>query len=257
MNVLIVEDEQLAAKKLEKALYSIESDATVVATTTAVKTTVQWLQNNPAPDLIFMDVELSDGQSFEIYDHIEVPSPVIFVTSYDEYAVKAFKVNGVDYLLKPVQKADLADSLKKFHNITKGASSARTNVNLPFLIEELQQKLQPREFRKRFLVRLAKKLISVEVSKIAYFYYDGRLIFFKTLSNEKYIVDYTMDELEKMLDPSKYFRISRSMFVAFSAIKQIHDYSGHRLQLELTPNHEKEIVVSREKVVEFKKWVGK
>ena len=259
MKVLIIEDEELAVKKLRKTLESVDSSAEVVGVTDSIRSSVTWLQQNPSPDLILMDIELADGQSFEIFDKVEVKSTVIFTTSYDEYALKAFKVNSVDYLLKPVQKEDLQAALNKLKTMKTmyGSTSSSDPLNVENLVKELQQKLQPKEFRKRFLVKHAQKLVSVDVEEIAYFYSDGRLNFFKTLDNKKFVVDYTMDELEDMLDPNKYFRISRSFYVSIASIDQIHDYFGNRLLLHLKPAVDKESIVSREKVADFKKWMGK
>ena len=259
MKVLIIEDEELAVKKLRKTLESVDSSAQVVGVADSIRSSVNWLQQNPSPDLILMDIELADGQSFEIFDKVEVKSTVIFTTSYDEYALKAFKVNSVDYLLKPVQKEDLQAALNKLKTMKTlyGSTSHSDPLNVENLVKELQQKLQPKEFRKRFLVKHAQKLVSVDVEEIAYFYSDGRLNFFKTLDNKKFVVDYTMDELEDMLDPNKYFRISRSFYVSIASIDQIHDYFGNRLLLHLKPAVDKESIVSREKVADFKKWMGK
>lgn len=260
MKILIVEDEDLAVKKLKKTLLSVDESATVVGEADSIKNTVDWLQNNPSPDLILMDIELADGQSFEVFNHVQVKSPVIFITSYDEYALKAFKVNSVDYLLKPVQKEDLQAALEKFREMKKmytAEQPAAAQVLIDDLVKELQQKLQTREYRKRFLVKHGQKLVSVEVDDIAYFFSDGRLNFFKTFDNRKFVVDYTMDELNEMLDPNKYFRISRSFFISVNSVAQIHDYFGNRLLLHLKPETEKEAIVSREKVTEFKNWLGK
>ncbi|HRO69562.1 MAG TPA: LytTR family DNA-binding domain-containing protein [Chitinophagaceae bacterium] len=261
MKVLIIEDEELAVKKLRKTLESVDSSAEVVGVADSIRSSVNWLESNPAPDLILMDIELADGQSFEIFDKVEVKSTVIFTTSYDEYALKAFKVNSVDYLLKPVQKEDLEAALNKLKNLqvmySASSNGSSDPLNVDNLVKELKQKLQPKEFRKRFLVKHAQKLISIEVQDIAYFYSDGRLNFFKTNDNKKYVVDYTMDELEEMLDPDKYFRISRSFYVSIASIDQIHDYFGNRLLLTLKPSVDKESLVSREKVADFKKWMGK
>ena len=252
MKILIVEDEDLAVKKLQKTLAAVNPSAKVVGTTDSIKSTVEWLQQNDQPDLILMDIELADGQSFEIFNLTEVNSPVIFTTSYDEFALKAFKVNSVDYLLKPIQKEDLQAALEKFQKMKSSAE-----VKIESLVKELQQKLQPKEYRKRFLVKLGQKLVSVEIGEIAFFYSDGRLNFFKTTDNRKFVVDYTMDELEEMLDPQKYFRISRSFYVSVNSIEKIDDYFGNRLILGLKPAVEKEALVSREKVTEFKNWMGK
>jgi DNA-binding LytR/AlgR family response regulator len=226
----------------------------VVGITDSISSSVEWLNQHPAPDLILMDIELADGQSFAIFNSVEVKTPVIFTTSYDEYALKAFKVNSIDYLLKPVQKEDLEDALKKFHNLK---NQHPTGFNMDSLVKELQQKLQPREYRKRFLVKNGQKLVSIETKDIAYFYSDGRLNFFKTHDNKKLIIDYTMDDLEDLLDPDQFFRISRSFFVSIASIEKIDDYFGNRLILNLRPSVDKEALVSREKVADFKKWMGK
>lgn len=254
MKVLIIEDEELAVKKLQKTLSLVDASATVVGITDSIKTSVEWLQQNQPPDLILMDIELADGQSFAIFNSIEVKSPVIFTTSYDEFALKAFKVNSIDYLLKPVQKEDLEAALKKFHSLRREEPA---QVDLDNLVTLLQNRMQPKEYRKRFLVKNGQKLVSVEVADIAYFYSDTRLNFFKTYDNKKYVSDYTMDELEEMLDPAQYFRISRSFFVTIRSIEKIDDYFGNRLILQLRPAMDKEVLISREKVTDFKKWMGK
>lgn len=256
MKILIVEDEELAVKKLQKTLLSIDRMVEVVGVTDSIKSTVDYLKNNPPPDLILMDIELADGQSFEVFNLVPVKGPVIFITSYDEYALKAFKVNSVDYLLKPVQKEELEGALNKYKELNMADRGNNSN-DINNLIKELQNKLQPKEYRKRFLVKQAQKLVSIEVDDIAYFYSDGRLNFFKTRDNRKFVVDYTMDELSDMLDPEKYFRISRSFYVSVDSIDQIHDYFGNRLLLNLNPALDKEALVSREKVMDFKKWMGK
>ena len=258
MNILIVEDEDLAVKKLKKTLSSVAEEAVVVGETDSIKSTVSWLESNTAPDLILMDIELADGQSFEIFNHAEVKSPVIFITSYDEYALKAFKVNSIDYLLKPVQKEDLQVALDKYRQLKAAYQKEEAPaVSIEALVKELQQKIQTQDYRKRFLVKLGQKLVSIEVDDIAYFFSDGRLNFFKTYDNRKFVVDYTMDELNEMLDPQNFFRISRSFFISVKSVGQIHDYFGNRLLLDLKPDTDKEAIVSREKVTEFKNWLGK
>lgn len=258
MKIFIVEDEELAVKKLVKTLQAIDADLEVVGTADSIAASVEWLQSNPKPDLILMDIELADGQSFEIFNLTEVKSPVIFTTSYDEYALKAFKVNSVDYLLKPVQKDELESAISKFRQMKetfRGEKTADTQINA--LVKELQQTLQHKEYRKRFLVKHAQKLLSIEMDRIAYFFSDDRLNFFKTFDDKKYVIDYTMDEIENMLDPDQYFRINRAFMVSIKSIDQIHDYFGNRLKLNLKPAIDKEALVSREKVAQFKDWMGK
>ncbi len=258
MKILIVEDEELAVKKIQKTLASIDPDAEIAGITHSISSTIDWLESNPSPDLILMDIELSDGQSFEIFSRTKVKSAVVFTTSYDEYALKAFKVNSIDYLLKPVQKEDLEAALNKYRNMKQVyAGNSEDDLNMESIVKQLKQKLQLKEFRKRFLVKHAQKLVSIEVEEIAYFFSDGRLNFFKTYDNKKYVLDYTMDELEEMLDPDRYFRISRAFYIAIDSVEQIHEYFGNRLLLHLKPPVEKDAVVSREKVADFKKWMGK
>jgi two-component system, LytTR family, response regulator LytT len=168
MKILIVEDEELAVKKLQKTLLSIDRMVEVVGVTDSIKSTVEFLKQNSAPDLILMDIELADGQSFEVFNMVPVKNPVIFITSYDEYALKAFKVNSVDYLLKPVQKDELEAALNKYKELN-AADNSKNSSDINNLIKELQTKLQPKEYRKRFLVKQAQKLVSIEVDDIAYF----------------------------------------------------------------------------------------
>jgi DNA-binding LytR/AlgR family response regulator len=257
MNILIVEDEELAVKKIRKTLAAVDESAFVQGVTDSIESTVQWLGENSAPDLILMDIELADGQSFEIFKLAEVKSPVIFTTSYDEFALKAFKVNSIDYLLKPVQKEELEAALIKYKNLSSNKNDSEKSLNMDDLVKELQQKLQPKEYRRRFLVKLGQRLVSIEVNDISYFFSDGRLNFFTTHDNKKFVVDYTMDELEDMLDPRDFFRTNRSLYVSVSSIEKIDDYFGNRLILALKPALNKEALVSREKVTDFKKWMGK
>jgi DNA-binding LytR/AlgR family response regulator len=257
MNILIVEDEELAVKKIKKTLASVDETAIVNGVTDSIESTVQWLEENSAPDLILMDIELADGQSFEIFKLTEVKSPVIFTTSYDEFALKAFKVNSIDYLLKPVQKEELETALTKYKKLKEDKNDTEKSLNMDDLVKELQQKLQPKEYRRRFLVKLGQRLVSIDVNDISYFFSDGRLNFFITHDNKKFVVDYTMDELEDMIDPRSFFRTNRSLYVSVSSIEKIDDYFGNRLILALKPAFNKEALVSREKVTDFKKWMGK
>jgi len=258
MKILIVEDEDLAVKKLQKTLQSIGDDLEVVGTANRIVSTVEWLKSNPQPDLILMDIELSDGQSFEIFNLAEVKSPVIFTTSYDEFALKAFKVNSLDYLLKPVQKDELEHAINKFKNL-KEVYGGQQHQQSPIqaIVKELQQTLQSKEYRKRFLVKHLQKLVSVDVTNISYFYSDERLSFFKTGDDKKYMTNYTIDEIETMVDPDQFFRINRAFLVSVKSVDQINDYFGNRLKLNLKPVIDKEALVSREKVTEFKNWMGK
>lgn len=259
MKVLIVEDEELAVEKLQLMIFAIEKDVEIVGTTGSIKKTVEWLQTNAQPDIILMDIELSDGHSFEIFNQVEVESPVIFTTSYHEYAIKAFKVNSIDYLLKPIQKTDLKLALDKYRKLqlTNKSEGTASAANIQLLLEELQSKAGSKEYRRRFLVKQGQKQMPVEVENIAYFYIFDRALFLKTLDNRKFIIDYTLDEIEQMLAPTEFFRINRSVIVSIKSITQLHDYFNSRLVVTLQPSFEEKTIVSREKVNDFKKWIGK
>ncbi|GAB2540225.1 LytR/AlgR family response regulator transcription factor [Spirosoma aerophilum] len=260
MNALLVEDEELAVRKLRKLLQEVAPELEVAGVTASIDDTVNWLENRrskgePEPDLIFLDIELADGQSFEIFERTTVRSTVIFTTSYDEYALQAFKVNSIDYLLKPVQREDLQRSLKKYEDLR-----TRSVESPSFNIEKLLQQLQiqtARDYRQRFLVRQGQRMLSVEVSDIAYFFTDERYSFFTMHNGQKFLVDYTLDELSDALDPSRFFRVNRGVIVTHQAVEQIQPYFGNRLALVLRPVFEKEALVSREKVSDFKQWMGK
>ncbi|MVM28551.1 response regulator [Spirosoma sp. HMF4905] len=264
MNVLIVEDEELAVRKLRKLVAEVDPTLIIQGVTSSIEDSVIWLQENPAPDLIFMDIELADGQSFEIFDQVEVKSRVIFTTSYDEYALQAFKVNSIDYLLKPIQKEDLQRSLKKLRDLTPASESveslsAMQSLNIEKLLRELQvgNGMANKVHRKRFLVKQGQKLLSVEVGDILYFYTDERFSFFRTRTGQKFLVDYTLDELADSLDPAQFFRVNRGLILTHGAVEQIQPYFGNRLALTLKPAYDKESIVSREKVSDFKTWMGK
>ncbi|WP_338870911.1 LytTR family DNA-binding domain-containing protein [Spirosoma sp. SC4-14] len=264
MNILIVEDEEIAAKKLIKTLAAVDPLATVVGITGSIWETVAWLRANGsgqplAPDLILMDIELADGQSFQIFNEIEVDCMVIFTTSYDEYAIKAFKVNSVDYLLKPIQTEELEAALAKFRRLTSQPKAARTErmFHVETLLQEIQQTFRPKDYRQRFLVTYANKLITVDTQQIAYFFSDNKMNQFRTVDGRKITVDYTLDELETMLDPKLFFRINRSFLVSVASVEQIQPYFGNRLSLQLKPHIDKEVIVSREKLTPFKDWMGK
>lgn len=265
MNILIVEDEKLAVRKLTKLLEETAPELVVKGVAPSIAATVEWIEENRAsgekePDLIFMDIELADGQSFEIFNRVDIKSTVIFTTSYDEYALQAFKVNSIDYLLKPVQKEDLQRSLKKFHDLT-GPQRNEETMALPVSLETILRNFQVQapavEYRKRFLVKQGAKLLSVEVSDIAYFYIDEGISFFKNHQGQKFVVDYRMDELAEFLDPEHFLRINRSLIVTHQSVVQIQPYYNNRLALTLKPAFDKEAIVSREKSNDFKKWMGK
>jgi two-component system, LytTR family, response regulator LytT len=254
MNIFIIEDEPLAVQKISKLLLEVEPNTKISGTADGIESSVEWLQNNPTPDLILVDIELCDGQSFEIFNLIEVQSPIIFTTSYDEYAIQAFRVNSVDYLLKPIKKNDLSRALQKYERFNYQNNAS---IDISKLVYELKKQNAPREFRSRFLVKQGQKLIPIEVDEIAYFYSEDSLSFFISFVGVKYIFDYSLEEIEQMIDPKLFFRISRQFILGVKSIVQIHNHFNGKLKLDLKPTNEREIIVSRERVADFKAWMGR
>ncbi|MCF0049213.1 LytTR family DNA-binding domain-containing protein [Dyadobacter chenwenxiniae] len=265
MNILIVEDEKLAVRKLTKLLEETAPEFVIKGITPSIEATVEWISENrkngnPEPDIVFLDIELADGQSFEIFNRIEIRSTVIFTTSYDEYALQAFKVNSIDYLLKPVQQEDLQRSIKKFYDLTGSQRKSEIPTlpaNLENILKNLQLQQPASDYRKRFLVKQGARMLSVEISEIAYFYIEDGVSFFKNLQGQKFVVDYRMDEMELFLDPDRFFRINRGLIVTHQSVTHIQPYYNNRLALTLKPAFDKESIVSREKTNDFKKWMGK
>lgn len=257
MKVLIVEDEQLAVEKLGRAIAVVDATIEVVGHTDGIESTVQWLRTNPAPDLIFLDIELSDGQCFKIFEQVVVNSVVIFTTSYEDYAVQAFKVNSIDYLLKPIKQEDVRRSLEKYKLLKNQFGQIQTLApNIERLIKDIQQQITP-EYRHRFLVKQGQRMILVEVDEIAYFYSESSVSFFKTKANARFSLEYTLDQLESLLDPKVFFRANRSFILPARAVEAIYPYFNGRLKVELKPASEGEVIISREKASEFKNWLGR
>lgn len=251
MNILIIEDEALAADRLEKMLREITPDITVLAKLGSVKESVKWLMLNSA-DLIFLDIQLSDGLSFSIFEQVSIQTPVIFTTAYDQYAIKAFQLNSISYLLKPIRKNDLAESLQKYRSLKTAFS-----IDFEGLLSAIQGK-KP-EFRKRFLIQIADKFRKVEIEEIAYFYAYDRNVFFTTLDGHSYPVDVSLDTLENTIDPAYFFRINRKYIVSMKSIATMIAWSRSRIKLVLKPpaDDEMDTIVSIDRATDFKKWMNK
>ncbi|MCB0835110.1 MAG: response regulator transcription factor [Bacteroidetes bacterium] len=252
MKVLIIEDENSAAKRLEKLIKEIEPTFEIVETLDSVEGAVEWLENNEDPELIFMDIHLSDGSSFEIFKETHIKVPVIFTTAYDEYAIQAFKVNSVDYLLKPIKKQELRESLDKFFSVYRDHSSGNA-VDIQQLLASLKNPSE--EFQKRILIKYGQHIKAIEISETAYFYVDSRITFMKTHGGKNYPVDYNLDQLEGILDPKQFFRINRKFIINIDAISQMYAYSKSRVKVELIPDADDETIVSSERSSSFKKWL--
>lgn len=250
LNVLIIEDEELAADRLESMIRDIDPGFTVMAKIGSVKESVKWLSTHTA-DLIFLDIQLSDGLSFGIFDQVNVQTPIVFTTAYDEYAIKAFQLNSIAYLLKPIRKNDLMESLQKYQSL----KSAFT-INFERLLANLQGK-KP-EFKKRFLIQTGDKIRKVEISDIAWFYALDKGVYIRTFQNHTYPAESSLDSLEQMVDPSQFFRINRKYLVNMEAIANMVAWSRGRIKLELKPKAEDEFdsVVSIDRASDFRKWLN-
>lgn len=251
MNILVVENETPAADRIVRLLKKIDKSSTVLGVVETVEEAINRLQDRPQPDLILMDIQLDDGLCFEIFDTINVDIPVIFTTAYDEYTLKAFKVNSIDYLLKPVDEKHLKSAIDKFKKLYADKDPFKRDFKQ--LLYEFRN-----QFKSRFLIRIGEKYRSIPTSEISYFHISERSIFLNDNLNKDYGIDYSLEQLQSMLDPRKFFRISRDCIVNIDSISMMYSYSSSRLQLTLKNREKNDLfVVSREKVAEFKKWIDK
>ncbi|HEX2934346.1 MAG TPA: LytTR family DNA-binding domain-containing protein [Bacteroidales bacterium] len=253
MKVLIVEDENFAAERLQLLLKDIIPDIQIYGAIDSVERTIQHLKANPNYDLLFLDIQLADGKSFSIFEKINITIPVIFTTAYDEYAIKAFEVNSIDYLLKPISKEKLIASIEKFNKIKNHYAQS------PIDYSELLQKLtsdKPQQFKTRFLVSRGDSLIPVSSNEIAYFCAEDGIVFLVTNDNKRYIINHTLEDLECKLNPSLFFRINRQFIVAFASIQKAHNYFNYKLKLDIVPDPQTEVIVSKTRTAEFKQWMN-
>ncbi len=254
MKVLIIEDEQLAAERMIELLHLYDKSIEIVKTFDSVKDSVEWLVNNPQPNLIFMDIQLADGLCFDIFERVTLECPVIFTTAYEEYAIKAFKVNSVDYLLKPIDFLELKSSIEKFQKhfqISNQAAIIHTDI-----IRSVK-KMLTRPSKNRFVIKVGEHLKSVSTDEIIYFFSQEKTTNIFTSKSKIFIVDYSLDHLTGLLDDEKFFRISRKYIINRDAISDIIIYSKSRLKVKLINQEEDDLIVSRDKVNTFKKWLDK
>lgn len=252
MKFLIIEDEEPAAERLKDLLQQIEPEAEFAEPIVSVKTAVQYLQTQPQLDLIFMDIHLADGSSFDIFPQVDVEVPIIFITAYDEYALKAFKVNSIEYLLKPVKKDELEKALSKWKKIYEQQQNELPDINA--LLKTLGKK-EP-AYKKRFLIRYGEHIRTIETDQIAYFYTEEKNNFIKTKDNQNFPCDYQLDKVETLLDPEKFFRINRQFIINLSAIDQMFTFSKSRVKVVLKPPTNLDTIVSTERSPHFKEWLG-
>ena len=252
MKVLIIEDEAPAFRRLQKILEELRPGIEIIDVIDSVEDSVKWLNNHNHPDLIFMDIQLSDGISFEIFDHVAISNPVIFTTAFDEYMLRAFRVNSIDYLLKPIKTEELAQSLQKYETM-KAAFGTQATPDINALIQQIT--LDDKKYKSRFLVKRGEKLLSIEAANIAYFQTRNGVVSLVTDGGQKHLVDYTLDELSNVLDPSDFFRANRQYLIHYSMIKEVHRYHKGKLLVEGRLQTDDPILVSEEKSSLFKKWL--
>ena len=255
MTTLIIEDEKPAARLLQRKLEKL--GIAVKTMLHSVDESIHWFGNNQHPDLIFLDIQLSDGLSFEIFEKIEIKSAIIFTTAYDEYALKAFKLNSIDYLLKPIDEDELELAVTKFKSRIPKADTGNQNLQLDF--EQIRKMLSnpfERTYKKRFTIKIGQHLKIITADEIECFFSENKGTYIHTFDNRNYLIDTTLEILEQELDMKEFFRVSRKFIVPLQAIKEIQIYSNSRLKVILPTYKEDEVIVSREKVQGFKNWLG-
>lgn len=254
MKILIIEDEPFAQTELLRLLDKTGCEFRVAGILDSVEDSVEWLKSNVEPDLIFLDIQLSDGISFEIFRHVKIKAPVIFTTAFDEYAIQAFRLNSIDYLLKPIELYALKAALDKLEEMKKNWSAS------PVLDEKILKdllNLQKQEYKTRLVARLGEQIKSIRVEDVAYFYAEDNLVFVRCLNNERYILEHTLEQLERDLDPNEFFRLTRGYLARINAIKKVSKYFNSRLLIVLEPPTEEQVLVSRVRVPDFMEWMGK
>lgn len=247
MKIVIVEDEPAAANQLKFLLNQLGIEYEVMATLETVIESIDWLNNNERPDLIFSDIQLADGISFEIYEQIQLKSPIIFTTAFDEYAIRAFKLNSIDYLLKPIDSASLCFAIDKFNN-----QQLVKEEMLDKLIK--QQVFSQKTYRKSFLVRYREKLLPIKSEEFAFFFIENSLVYGQMYDGRKFILDFKLDDIETQLDPIDFTRANRQFILSRDAINELEAYINSRIKVKTIPNAPSDIIISKEKVTLFKKW---
>lgn len=251
MNVIIIEDEKPSARRLQRMLEKLDIKADALLH--SVEESLEWFQKNPHPDLIFLDIQLSDGLSFEIFETLDIKSAVIFTTAYDEYALQAFKLNSIDYLLKPIDDDELAKAVAKYQE----RIPQKQSVNIDFNdIKKLLVNPIDRDYKKRFSVKVGQHIKLVNIDEVECFYSENKGTYLHTTDGRNYLLDTTLEQLADELEPSLFFRISRKYFVNINAIKDMVSYTNSRLQIKLNTYIADDIIVARERVKDFKEWLG-
>ncbi|GEQ85909.1 DNA-binding response regulator [Patiriisocius marinistellae] len=251
MNVLIIEDEKPSARRLQRMLERL--DVTVNIMLHSVEESIEWFQNNEHPKLIFLDIQLSDGLSFEIFETVTINSAIIFTTAFDEYALQAFKLNSIDYLLKPIDEDELIAAVNKYKARTPNKEAIQFNFDD---IKKLLTNPVERDYKKRFTTKIGQHIKMIAVDEVECFYSENKGTYAHTIEGRDYLLDTTLEELEGELNPEVFFRVSRKFYININAIKDIISYTNSRLQLKLESYKDQDVIVARERVKDFKVWLG-
>jgi two-component system, LytTR family, response regulator LytT len=252
MRVLILEDEKLSAERLCSLCLDLEPDTDILATLPSVAQAERWLTQNSLPDLMLVDIHLADGSSFELFRRVPVQAPLIFTTAYDRYAIEAFKHNSIDYLLKPIDRDELQRAFAKYSDWKDRRDTAKI-VDIEALTEKIKQ--FNISYKQRFLVRFGDNLLYKNNTEIAYFYAEDKTVFLVSTDGKRFVIDYRLDQLDELLDPTSFFRVNRKFIIRIDAIQRMRSVLGSRLQLYLKPVPETDVYVSKERVAEFKAWL--
>ncbi len=253
-NTIIVEDEMLSAQMLESMVKELRPEWEILGVFESVDETVEWLQNNEHPNLIFLDIQLADGLSFSIFEKVKVQSAIIFTTAYDEYAVKAFKLNSVDYILKPVKQDLLLTAIEKFENVVQLIENeAKVGIDYAELVKGIKE--GEANYRKRFLVSKRDAFFAIPVEDVAYIYFESKMTYAVTFDKKEHIINFTLDKLEEELNPSVFIRANRQAIVNLKAIHSLENYFGGKLVVKLLPQFDEKFVISRAKASMFKEWL--
>ncbi len=250
MKALIIEDEIMAAKTLQKLLGEVSPETEIVAVLESIEDSVAWIEENPMPDLMFMDIHLADGSSFTIFERVDITCPVIFTTAYDEYALKAFEVNSIDYLLKPISKEALEHAMRKYRMLDLGRQNSNSG-NIEALLYQLTQKSS---YRRCFLLPERDKLVPLPTANIAYAYIEAKTVKLVSMEHKEYYLTQTLDDLMAQLDPKEFFRANRQFVISRSAVKDVSVWFGNKLAINLVMETPEKIIVSKARVAEFKHW---
>lgn len=250
MKIVIIEDELAAASQLKYLLNQLNQNCEILATIETVQEAIKWFTTNENPDLIFSDIQLADGISFEIYEHVKINVPIIFITAFDEYAIRAFKLNSIDYILKPLDTDSLLFAVEKFNN-----QSLVKQETFNELIK--QQVFSQKIYRKSFLVRYRDKLLPIKSSEFAFFFIENGLVFGQLFDGRKHLLDFKLEDLEKQLDPYEFIRANRQYLLSRESVLEIQPYINSRIMVKTYPVSPYELVISKEKVTSFKKWFEK